>query len=250
MADDSSAINLIYPMIISIHQPQYLPWLGYFDKILESDIFVFLDNVQYKKNEFQNRNKIKTAKGWQWLTVPVLYHFSQKIFEVGINQEINWQKDHLKTLIVNYNRAPFFGKYSAYFEKLYSKTWGRLIDINIEVVKHLAGLLGAKTKFFIASQIPNLREEPTERLIDICKYFSVNTYLAGKGGAEYMDIEKFKKENINLIFQNFQHPVYPQLYGDFQPCMSVIDLLFNCGPGSRDIIKNYKLQIADCKNNV
>ncbi len=228
-------------MIVSIHQPQYLPWLGYFDKIIKSDIFVFLDNVQYKKNEFQNRNRIKTANGWQWLTVPVMYHFPQKIFEVEINQKMNWQKDHLKTLVVNYNRARYFSEYRTYFEELYSKNWDKLTDINIAVVELLAKVFGIKTKFFIASQIPNLREEPTERLIDICKYFSADTYLAGKGGAEYMDIEKFKKENISIIFQNFQHPVYPQLYGDFQPCMSVADLLFNCGPESRDIITNYKL---------
>jgi len=223
-------------MIVSVHQPQYLPWLGYFDKIIKSDAFVFLDNVQYKKNEFQNRNKIKTAKGWQWLTIPVLYHFAQKIFEVEINQKTDWRKDHLKTLIVNYNRAPFFGDYRSYFEELYSKTWKKLVDINIEIVKHFAYRLDAKTKFFIASQIPNLREEPTERLIDICKYFSADTYLAGKGGAEYMDVEKFKKEGINLIFQNFEHPVYPQLYGQFEPYMSVVDLLFNCGPESRKIL--------------
>jgi len=224
-------------MIVSVHQPQYLPWLGYFDKIIKSDIFVFLDNVQYKKNEFQNRNKIKTANGWQWLTVPVLYKFPEKINEVKINEKINWEKDHLKSLVVNYNRAPFFKIFQQYFEEMYSKIWGKLVGVNIETVKLLTHLLDIdKTRFFLASQIPNLREEPNERLIDICKYFSADTYLAGKGGAEYMDIKKFEEENINVIFQDFQHPVYPQLYGNFQPYMSTIDLLFNCGPKSREIL--------------
>ncbi len=95
-------------MIVSVHQPQYLPWLGYFDKIERSDIFVFLDNVQFKKNEWQNRNKIKTSEGWQWLSVPVIHKFMQKISEVKINNTVWWGKKHLNALVTNYSKAPFF----------------------------------------------------------------------------------------------------------------------------------------------
>ena len=110
-------------MIVAIHQPQYLPWLGYFDKIRRADAFCFLDNVQYKKNDWQNRNRLKTAQGWQWLTVPVHYRYPQKISEVTINNAAKWKNKHLQALISNYSRAPFFKEISDIFEKAYSEHW-------------------------------------------------------------------------------------------------------------------------------
>ena len=140
-------------MIAAIHQPQFIPWLGYFDKIDQSDVFIFLDNVQYKKNEYQNRNRIKTVDGWQWLTVPVLYKFPQKINEVRINNKIDWKKKHLHALITNYSRAKYFERYIEYFKELYSKEWEIISDINIEVTRQLAEFLGIKNKFLVASKL-------------------------------------------------------------------------------------------------
>jgi len=229
-------------MIAAIHQPQFIPWLGYFDKIDQSDVFIFLDYVQYKKNEYQNRNRIKTVDGWQWLTVPVLYKFPQKINEVRINNKIDWKKKHLHTLITNYSKSKCFEKYILYFKELYSKEWEIISDINIEVVKQLAEFLGIKKSFLVASEFASelSEEEPTERLIKLCKLTGADTYLAGKDGAKYMDVEKFTKSGIKLTFQDFKHPVYNQLFGKFEPNMSVIDLLFNHGEESLEIIRKYR----------
>lgn len=234
-------------MIAAIHQPQFIPWLGYFDKIDQSDVFIFLDNVQYKKNEYQNRNRIKTSDGWQWLTVPVLYKFPQRINEVKINNSLDWKKKHLHALITNYSKSEYFDKYIGYFKELYSKEWECILDINIEVVKRLCGFLRIEKRFLIASNlIPPIpgevgfSEDPTERLIKLCRLAGVDAYLAGKDGVKYMDVEKFSKEGIKLVFQDFHHPVYNQLFGKFEPYMSAIDLLFNHGEGSINIIRKYR----------
>ena len=168
-------------MIVSIHQPQFLPWLGYFDKIASSDIFILLDNVQFKKNEWQNRNKIRTPQGWQWLTVPVLHNFGQKISEVKINNQIKWKDNHLKTLELNYKKSPFFGKYFPFFEELYRQEWECLADINIFVIQKMVDLLGIKTKIVKSSDY-QATEDNTQRLIDLCKLLKGDQYLSGEMG--------------------------------------------------------------------
>ena len=223
-------------MLIAIHQPQYLPWLGYLDKIDKADVFVILDNVQFKKNEWQNRNRIKTAQGCQWITVPVLYRFPEKINEVMVNNKASWSRKHLQALITNYSKSPYFDNYKSFFEDIFSRNWDRLVDINIEIIKFLISALGLNTKLVMASDL-QLREGSTERLIDICKTLKGDKYLAGKDGSSYMNLELFDKEGIETIFQEFKHPVYDQLFGDFEPCMSAIDLLFNCGNNSLEILR-------------
>jgi len=224
-------------MIVSIHQPQYLPWLGYFDKIRKADAFVFLDNVQFKKNEWQNRNKIKTAQKWQWLSVPVIHRFGQKIFEVKINNTVAWTKKHLNALISNYSKAPFFKDHIVFFEKAYAREWEYLADINIHLIDYLARALGMGDKKFVKASKWQLREGNTERLIDICKLLGADIYFSGKDGAKYLNLEEFEKEGIRVIFQDYHHPTYPQLFGSFEPYLSVIDLLFNCGPESFSFLK-------------
>ena len=122
-------------MIIAVHQPQYLPWLGYFDKIDRADVFVLLDNVQFKKNEWQNRNRIKTAQGPQWLTVPVLYRFPQLICEVGINTKERWQHKQRQTILSNYRKAPFWSLLEPFFEEIFAKEWQTIAELNIHVVR-------------------------------------------------------------------------------------------------------------------
>jgi hypothetical protein len=223
-------------MLIAIHQPQYLPWLGYLDKIDKAEVFVILDNVQFKKNEWQNRNRIKTTQGWQWITVPTLYKFPEKINEVRINNNTNWNRKHLQALITNYSKSLYFDDYKNFFEDIFSRSWDRLVDINIEVIKFLISALELKTRLVMASDL-KLREEPTERLIDICKTLGGKKYLAGRDGSKYMNLEKFDEEGIDIIFQDFKHPVYSQLYEGFEPGMSAIDLLFNCGDKSLEILR-------------
>ena len=219
-------------MKVAIHQPQYLPWLGYFDKIRRADVFCFLDNVQYKKNEWQNRNRIKGTEGWQWLTVPVKYRFPEKINEVTVNNAVDWRKKHLRALATNYSKTPFFGEYVGVFEEAYVMAWGGLSELNIYLVEKTRELLGLKERRTVVASDLTLSDDPTDRLIDICQSVGGDTYLSGKDGASYMDLDRFRKRGIDVIFQDFNHPVYSQLYGEFVSHLSVVDLLFNCGPES------------------
>jgi hypothetical protein len=224
-------------LIVAVHQPQYLPWLGYFDKMRRADVFCYLDDVQYKKNEWQNRNRIKTAQGWQWLTVPVCYHFTEKINEVKINNTTGWQKKHLQALVTNYSRAPFYKTHSAIFEDAFAGDWEFISELNINLLERLRAALEINAKPTVISSDLTLRDEPTDRLIDICLALGADTYLAGQGGADYMDLQRFEKSGIKVIFQDFKHPVYTQLFADFESHMSIVDLLFNCGPESIQVIE-------------
>ena len=192
-------------------------------------MFCYLDNVQYKKNDWQNRNRIKTLQGWQWLTVPVRYRFPQKISEVRINNTVNWKNKHFQTLVTNYSRTPFFKEFAKFFEQVYSHDWQYLADLNIALIERLKAAFGLAPAPAVKSSDFSLRQDPTDRLIDICKELKADTYLSGQHGVKYMDLERFKQHGIQVIIQEFAHPVYPQLYNDFQSQMSVVDLLFNCG---------------------
>jgi hypothetical protein len=223
-------------MTVAIHQPQYLPWLGYFDKMDRADAFVLLDNVQYKKNEFINRNRIKTAAGWQWITAPVHYRFGERIDRVLIHNTVNWRRRHAQALLTNYGRAPHFEVYRPFFDDLYDRPWEGLCDLNVHAVRGLAELLGIRRETPVASNW-SLSDDPTGRLVDICRQMGADTYLSGAGGQDYLDLSQFEAAGIRVVFQAFDHPVYPQRFGPFEPFMSVVDLLFNCGGESLEIIR-------------
>jgi hypothetical protein len=224
-------------MIVGVHQPQYLPWLGYFAKIDRADVFVLLDTVQYKKNEWQNRNRIKTAGGWQWLTVPVAYRFPQRIEEVTVNNRERWQHRQRQAIVSNYRKAPFWDGLAPLIEEILAPTWERLAPLNIFAVKRLAAILGIETPLYVASELGEFPEDPDERLIAITKHFGADTYLAGSGGPGYMALDRYARSGIKVLFQEFEHPVYEQLFGAFEPCMSVVDLLFNHGKESLRILR-------------
>jgi len=224
-------------MIVAVHQPQYLPWLGYFDKIDRADIFVLLDNVQFKKNEWQNRNRIKTAQGAQWLTVPVRYKFPQLINEVEVNNKDKWQHKQRQAIISNYKRATYWSLFEEFFEEIFLLNWQYISQLNIHVVKKLAKLLGITTPIHVASELGEFPNSPDDRLIALTKHFDADTYLAGGGGREYMNMEKYAESGIEVIFQEYKHPVYNQLFGDFKPFMSAVDLIYNHGQASLGILR-------------
>ena len=224
-------------MIVAIHQPQYLPWLGYFDKIDRADVFVFLDTVQFKKNEFQNRNRIKGADGQQWLTVPVFQKHGQKINDVIINNIDRWQKRHIMALTSCYGKTPFFREYFGRFEELLSRSWKELSPLNIETVKLIVEVLKLDTVFYTASNMGDFSNGRDERLIEIVKSLGGDTYLAGAGGREYMDISVYRDAGIDVIFQDFKHPVYSQPFNKFISYLSAVDILFNVGKLSLDYIR-------------
>ncbi len=216
-------------MRVTIHQPQFLPWLGYLDKIDQADLFIVLDTVQFKKNEWQNRNRIRTADGWQWLTVPVLHRFGQRINEVSINPTASWRAQHLRGLDMHYARAPYADRYLPALRAVYEQPWEQLCDLNLAVIQWLLDAFGIATPVRAASDL-TAREEPTDRLIDLCQAVSADCYLAGPGADAYMDKPRFEASGVKLDIQAFRHPVYRQVYEPFEPNLSAIDLLLMQGP--------------------
>jgi len=225
-------------MIVAIHQPNYLPWLGYFYKIASCDIFVLLDNVRYSKNGFINRNKIKTPQGAAWLTVGVLIkgHYGQLISEVEINNSTPWSSIHEKSIFQNYAKAPYFRNYISSFQDIYPRKWEKLVDVNEALIKVICQILGIRSVELTRASELNVSGQSTELLVNICKAVGADTYLSGPSGQKYMDEELFEKEGIGLRYSDFKHPTYTQLWGDFIPNMSTIDLLFNEGGKGLEIL--------------
>lgn len=229
-------------MILAAHQLHYLPWLRYFHKIAPSDTFVALDNIQFNKNGWQNRNKIKTPQGAATLTVPVHQRFQQPLAEVQIDATQSWRRKHWKAIELHYGRAPYFKDHADFFKGVFETEWERLNDLNYEIFFYLVKALNIRTRIVKSSDL-SLKGEATERLVGICKELGARKYLTGAYAVQvYLNPQLFKEEGIELLFQEFDCPLYPQLYpqAGFIPELSVIDLLFNCGPASLDILMGKK----------
>lgn len=224
-------------MIVSIHQPHYMPWTGYFDKADSSDVFVLLDTVQFEKNGWQNRNRIKTANGWMWLTVPVSHNFGTSIGETLVNNTVHWTKKHRQALVTNYSKAPFFSRYFDFFDELYSQDWVNLSELNERMFRYFAQLLGLGSKIVTASELGDFSEDPNERLAEIVGTLGGDVYLAGSGCTSYLREEVFTQRGIRVLFQDYKPVEYPQLYQGFEPGLAIIDPLFNIGPDTLDTIR-------------
>jgi len=231
---------------IAIHQPQYLPWLGYLDKLDSADVFVILDTVQFKKHEWQNRNRIRTKEGWQWLTVPIIDRFPERIDQVEVNARVDWSRKHRQALTVHYGSAPHWEPLGPALLAVLERPWARLGDLNIAVLDLVCRHLGVATRRLLASSLA-ARDEPTDRLIDLCRAAGGTEYLAGESGPGYMDLGRFRQAGIAVSAQDYRHPEYPQQYTPFVSHLSVIDLLFNCGPEGLAILRsgrNWKPLVA------
>ena len=225
-------------MILGAHQLHYLPWLRYFHKIAGCDIFVILDNIQFNKNGWQNRNQIKTPQGAHILTVPVLHQMGQSLSEVAIDNKNPWRRKHWGSLSNHYSKAPFFKEHESFFEQVYETEWFKLNDLNYKILDYLLKTLGIKTKIIRSSDL-NIKGEASERLVEICKQLGAASYFTGSYAAQtYLENDVFQRAGIELKFQTFECPKYPQLYSgtDFIPELSIVDLLFNCGPKSLEIL--------------
>jgi len=229
---------------VVILQPGYIPWLGFFDQMYKSDTFVILDDVQYDKHGWRNRNRIKTAQGIQWMTVPVLTSGKNNLIikDVLIDNRTGWQKKHLKSIEQNYKKSQFFKEYFYIFEEILSKEWKYLIDLDMEFIYRLNAILGLNRKIIFASAL-NIKTDKTERLINICQILNADSYLTGDAAKDYIEKDKFDNNNIRLEFHNYSHPTYKQLYGKFMPFLSIVDLLFNNGGESLEILTGKKLAI-------
>lgn len=228
----------------AIMQPTYLPWAGYFDLIAQSDVFVFLDSVQFDKRSWQQRNRIKTPDGELLLTVPVLSkgRLDQKICEVQIEQTAGFEEKHIRTIEHYYRKAPLFNKYMEEFTAILRKKHHYLADLNIELIKWLCAAIGIQTELVSSSSL-DVRGSKVELLVATCQAVGANRYLSPAGSKAYIEENNiFSEQNIELKYQVFQHPVYSQLYGNFIPYLSVIDLLFNEGARSLEIIRAGQVQ--------
>jgi WbqC-like protein family len=222
---------------VAIHQPQYLPWLGYLAKWAAADLFVFLDTVQYEKNGWQNRNRIKTAEGPRWLTVPVRSRFGTRIADVAIDTEQPWAARHLRALESAYGAAPYWRAWCEPLASLYSQPADRLVPVVMASAELIARAIGVAAPARLASTLAVDHDEPTERLIALCRAVGGDTYLAGGHGARYMDAKRFADAGIRVLYQAYSHPVYAQQHGDFVPFLSSVDLLLMHGDASLAILR-------------
>lgn len=225
-------------MILTAHQPVYLPWLGLFHKIALADTFVSFNQVQYLPKDWNSRNRIKTACAPIWLTVPVLKsgHRKKALAEIEINNVVPWQRKHWKSIFLNYKKAPFFKRWADFFEDVYlNKEWKYLAELNDYMLKWFLDVLGIKVKFVDGREL-DLEGKKNSLVLDMCRKQNADIYVFGALGKDYADSGAFQRQGIKLIFQNYRHPEYQQLYGEFIPYLSIIDLLFNCGPDSYGIL--------------
>ena len=205
---------------------------------MQCDVFELTDHVKYVKKEWQNRNRIRTKDDWIWLTVPTFTKNKdrQTIREAMINNANNWQSKHWKSLLLNYRKAPFFKQHEEFFTGLYSRKWAKLIDLNLAIITYLFQELDINVKVIRSSDL-DIHGNGTDMIIEMCRKLNAKTYLSGIGGRTYLDEAKFKEHNVTLMYQDFYHPTYRQLFEPFIPSMSIIDVLFNMGnEDSRKII--------------
>jgi hypothetical protein len=222
---------------VAIHQPQYLPWLGYLAKWAAADLLVFLDTVQYEKNGWQNRNRIKTADGPRWLTVPVHASLGTPIAAVTLAADQPWGRRHLRALELAYGRAAHFAAYRDALAELYVKPWDHLAPVAIASARLLADAMQITTPTRLASTLPTQGEDASERLVALCRAVGAETYLAGGHSARYLDAKRFADAGIHVLYQTYSHPVYAQQHGEFVPQLSALDLLLNHGDESLAVLR-------------
>ena len=219
-------------MIISGHQPNYLPWLGYFHKMMSCDLFIILDDVLHSKGAITNKNKIKGPEGDRLLSIP-LARKKTLIKDTIIIKQHNWQQKHFNSMQTCYAKASYWKEYKDYFLPIYENPGENLADLNLRLIQVVRDLLDIKTPMIRSSQLQDIPGTKGTKIINLCKHLGADICLSGIGARTYNDDEEFKKNNLRLVYQEFEHPIYPQLWGKFIPNMSAVDLLFNCGPESK-----------------
>jgi len=216
------------PVLVAL-QPSYLPWLGAFEQFARSDIFIFYDDVQYDRDGWRNRNRIKTAQGVRWLTVPVQTRgkFGQRILDVKIDNRQPWARKHIQTLEQSYAKALHLQSVLAELRSVLEQPWESLAELNITLFLRLARFMGLERTVRRSSEL-SLPACKNERLLELCRVFGARTYYSGLAAREYLEEERFRQAGIVVQWQDFQPPVYPQFHGKFESHLSVVDWLFHC----------------------
>jgi len=230
----SQVESVTYPANrVVILQPSYLPWIGYFKQMERADQFVFLDDVQYTRRDWRNRNKIRTNEGWTWLTVPVQKKnlYTQLLKDTRIDNSTNWSKKHRATIGFNYSNAP-------YFDSVYQKRWEFLLDLCYETTGYLKEVLNITTQTFKSSTI-STEGVKADRILNLCQKIGATHYLTGGLAHDYLSGVNFSQNGVELEYQEYDHPRYSQQYSGFIPNMSLVDLLFNAGDKSLDVLMNW-----------
>jgi hypothetical protein len=225
-------------MRISIMQPGYLPWLGYFDRIARSDLHVVLDHVQLEKNSFTNRNRLRRPSGWCWVTVPI--ETSGRFGDLPIRgtriaRDSRWRRKHLGSIESLYSASPFFREYIRAFRDIYAFDWEWLAALCESVTTQLLTAFEISVPQVRSSEM-GLKSRKAELILDICRSAGASTYISGPLGRRYLDLATFARAGIELLFHEYRHPEYSQTFPGFEPYMSAVDLLFNHGPESRRIL--------------
>jgi hypothetical protein len=215
-------------MIVAGHQPNYLPWLGFFDKMRRSDLFIIEDNVQFERQGFTNRNRIMTSDGVRWISVPI-EHANRPLLinevKIATKSESNWEKRHWLTLKHSYCKTPYWSEFADFFKETYEREWTYLIDLNMHLITGIMGFLKIDKPFVLSSSL-RAQGKKTELIIAQCKQLGADVQLAGNGCKEYIDSKRFEQEQISLVFQDFSYPIYPQTRAGFVSGLSVVDYLF------------------------
>lgn len=230
-------------MIVAAHQPSYLPWLGYLHKLAHCDVFVVVDDAQYEEANFQNRNRVKVNNGVAWLTVPLEHGpRDERICDKRISYRQSpreaWQGRTWRTLVTHYGRAAHFSRYADELEEIYTRHWDTLVELDMHLLQLYMRWLGI-ARPVVRSSTLGITEQKTERLLTICRRLGADAYLSGSGGSRgYLDVRRMNEGGVEVRWQRFRHPRYPQRYPHlgFVPNLGVIDLLLNCGPESRAIL--------------
>ena len=227
-------------MLVTIHQPEHLPWLGFCNKADQADLLILLDNVQFTKNNFQNRNRIFGTNGPIWLTVPVFLkgHTTSTIAEIEICSTQNWREKHWRTLTQVYVRHPHFQQHASFLEHTFNREWRLLVALNVHLIRYLFDALGISTPLMRASELQTSGAR-SSLLAELCKAVGATAYLAGLKARDYLDESEFVRRDIEVVYHQFQHPTYSQFKTrEFVSHLSCVDLLFNCGPRSLSVIRS------------
>jgi hypothetical protein len=214
-------------------QPSFIPWRGFFHQIQKADVFVFYDDVQYDKHGWRNRNRIKTATGSRWLTVPVLHRGNVEhaipIKDIRIDTHADWRRKHLLSIESSYAKAPFFARYAPYVREVYGREWELIADLTIDTTIALARELGLATRFVRSSEL-GVAGDRNSRLVEILRTIGVTHYITGPSARSYMDEGLFAAAGISIEYVSYTYPEYPQLHPPYDPHVSILDLLFMTGP--------------------
>lgn len=235
---------------MAIQQPEHLPWVGFFNKMSQCDLFVYLDNVQFKKRYFENRNKVKTNDGIKWLTVPVFTKgkYTQNINEVIVYNEPKWKKKYIDLLECAFKKSNYWEDIKNLIIPCLDANTKNLIELNLALVERCRDYLHIETPALLASSLEVNQFTGSDLISEICSRTGADIYISGPNGRDYLQIDEFPKIGTSIVYHDFIHPDYPQIYGDFTSHLSVIDLIAHCGPNSGSIVKNcYSLHINDGK---